>query len=90
MAPEQLSLYSQARGSASLPLPSSAPPRTNPLVDCCQSSASPGMDELLQNALEHWDTHRMSQRCGDAGITHMKVETADQSGLDLWAIWEIP
>lgn len=44
------------------------------------------MDELLQNALEHWDTHRMSQRCGDAGITHMKVETADQSGLDLWAM----
>lgn len=83
-------LYSQARGSASLPLSSSALPRTSTLVDCRQSSASPGMDELLQNALERWDTHRMGQRCGDAGITHTKVETVDQSRLDLWAIWEIP
>lgn len=39
------------------------------------------MDELLQNALEHWDTHRMGQRCGDAGITHMKVETVKTGPL---------
>lgn len=90
MAPAPPCLYILARGSASLPLPSSAPPRISTLVDCRQSSASPGMDELLQNALKHWDTHRMGQRCGDAGITHMKVETAGQSRLDLWAIWEIP